>query len=176
MNKDYELLLAITKKSLVALDRILDKAAAHVAEKGIEESVILSASLAPDMMDFTRQIQISSDYARKNLARLSGKDPISMEDTETTIAQLKERVVKTLDVVNSFTSSDFTEADTREIRLPWFQGTYMLGKDFLYEFAITNFQFHVVTAYDILRAQGGAIGKADFIGEMSMYPITSPTV
>lgn len=176
MNKDYELLLTVTKKSLVALDRILDKAAAHVAEKGIEESVLLTASLYPDMLNFTKQIQVSTDYARKNLARLAGKDPVPMEDTETTITQLKERVAKTREVVDSFVVSDFADADTREIRLPWFQGTYMLGKDFVNEFAITNFQFHVVTAYDILRAQGGNIGKADFIGEMSMHPDPSPTV
>lgn len=173
MNTKYELLLTVSAKSMESLLRIIDKTQAHVKEKGIAESELLNAALYPDMLNFTKQIQISTDYARKNLARLAGKEPVSVEDNETTLAQLKDRVQKSLDVVKSFKVEDFADADTREIRLGWFQGTHMLGKDFLDEFAITNFLFHVVTAYDILRAQGVVIGKADFIGDMTMHPDAS---
>ncbi len=170
----YSVLLDITKQNLQALLRILDKAEAHVKEKGIEESVLLSARLYPDMMDFTKQIQISSDYGRKDLALLAGKEPVKMEDTETTIAQLKERVQKSLDVVNTFTMEDFAHADTQQVKLFWFpEGMHVRGKDFLNQFAISNFLFHVVTAYDILRKEGVNIGKADFIGDMTMVPDTS---
>lgn len=170
MNNKYELLLTVSKKSMETLLRILDKAEAHLKEKGTPEGDLLTAVLYPDMLNFTKQIQIATDYARKDLAYLAGKEAVAMEDAETSIAQLKERVQKSLDIVNTFKAEDFTEADTREVRLGWFQGTHMIGKEFLDEFAISNFLFHVVTAYDILRAQGVQIGKADFIGGLSMHP------
>lgn len=170
MNTHYELLIRVSIKSLESLLTILEKAEACVKEKDSVESELISARLAPDMMDFTKQIQVATDNARKNLARLAGKEPIAMEDNETTITELKERVSKSLEIVKTFSAEDFMEADTREIRLPWFQGTYVLGKDFVNEFAVTNLLFHVVTAYDILRSQGVQVGKADYIRRMSMKP------
>lgn len=169
MDTKYELLLAITKQSLLSLLRILTKAEEHVKEKRIEESVLLKARLYPDMMDFTKQIQISSDYARKDLAQLSGKEPVKMEDNETTISELKSRVEKSLEIVNSFSVEDFKNADNVKISFAWMNGSYFTGKDFLNNFAITNMLFHVVTAYDILRSIGVNIGKADFIGEIKMH-------
>lgn len=169
MNTKYELLINITQQNLAALLRILDKAQSHVQEKGIEESTLLAARLYPDMMDFTKQIQVATDYGRKDLAYLAGKEPVKMDDNETTIAQLKDRVQKSLDVVNTFSVEDFADADTRKVKLVWFGEKYMFGKDFVEQFGVSNFLFHVVTAYDILRSQGVVIGKADFIGEMSMH-------
>lgn len=167
----YEVLLNITKTNLSALLRILDKAEAHVKEKGIEESVLLQAALYPDMMNFTKQIQMASDYGRKDLALLAGKEPVRMEDNETTIVELKDRVQKSLAIVDEFTVEDFEGADTRPIKLMWFpEGMHIEGKDFLTQFAISNFLFHVVTAYDILRKEGVAIGKTDFIGELALKP------
>lgn len=165
----YGVLLEITKLNLSALLRILDKAEAHVKEKGVKEKTLLEAALYPDMMNFTKQIQISSDYGRKDLALLAGKEPVKMEDTETTIAQLKDRVQKSLAIVNEFKLEDFEGADVRAIKLFWFpEGMHVEGIDFLNQFAISNFLFHVVTAYDILRKEGVNIGKADFIGTLNM--------
>lgn len=169
MNTKYELLLAITKQSLESLLRILKKAEDHIKEKGVLESDILNARLYPDMMNFTKQIQISSDYARKDLAQLSGKEPIAMEDNETTISELKDRVEKSLEIVKTFSVNDFQNADNAKVSFAWMNGSYFTGEDFLNQFAITNMLFHVVTAYDILRAQGVNIGKADFIGEIKMH-------
>jgi hypothetical protein len=170
----YELLIDVTKSNLQALLRVLDKAEAHIKEKGIEESLLLQAALYPDMLNFAKQIQIASDYGRKDLALLAGKEPVKMEDNETTITQLKDRVQKSLDIVNTFKGEDFASADTHPVKLFWFpEGMHVKGKDFLNQFAVSNFLFHVVTAYDILRAQGVNIGKADFIGEMAMASDTS---
>jgi len=40
----------------------------------------------------------------------------------------------------------------------------MKGFDYAREYAMPNFFFHVVTAYDLLRKNGLPIGKADYIG------------
>ncbi len=173
MNTKYELLLTLTKQAMESLLRTLDKAEAHVKEKGIPESDLLTARLYPDMFDFTRQVQMATDYGRKDLAYFANKEAVKMEDNETTIAQLKERVQKSLDVINTFSASDFENGDTAKISFSWLNGSYYEGKDFLDKSAIANMFFHVVTAYDILRSKGVNIGKADFIGEIKTYPATS---
>jgi hypothetical protein len=173
MNNKYELLLAITKQSMESLLRTLNKAEAHVKEKGIPETELLTAKLYDDMFDFTKQVQIATDYGRKDLASLAGKEPVKMEDTETTIAQLKERVQKSLDIINTFSISDFDKADEAKITFAWMKDSYFEGKELLEKFAITNLLFHVVTAYDILRSKGVNIGKSDFIGEIKTHPFTS---
>jgi hypothetical protein len=40
--------------------------------------------------------------------------------------------------------------------------------DYLVQFALPNFYFHVVTAYDILRHKGVQLGKSDYIGGLPM--------
>ncbi len=163
-------LLTLTKNNLDTLGHLLDKAEEYIATSGTSEAELLAARLAPDMYPFVRQIQVASDDARRNLRLLAGKEHIRMEDTETTLAELKERITKTRAVVDELTPEDFAGADERHVSLYWLGENYVLGKDFVPEIAIPNFLFHVVAAYAILRAKGVPIGKADYITRISMHP------
>jgi hypothetical protein len=40
------------------------------------------------------------------------------------------------------------------------------GLEFLRDWLLPNFYFHVVTAYDILRNNGVEIGKLDYLGHI----------
>ncbi len=165
----YEALYATAKNSLKTLTHLLEKAEAHAKETGIQESVLLTSALAPDMFNFTKQIQVATDDARRNLCLLAGKEHVKMEDNETTIAELKVRVSKTLEVINGIDTASFKDADERHVSLYWMGGAYVLGKDFVSELAIPNMMFHVVTAYGILRNKGVTLGKQDFINTLSMH-------
>jgi hypothetical protein len=48
------------------------------------------------------------------------------------------------------------------------EGKHMRGSDYLVEFALGNFLFHVTTAYAILRHNGVELGKMDFLGDLSL--------
>ena len=74
--------------------------------------MLLHTRLAPDMFDFTRQVQVVSDQARRGAARLAGTEPPSVEDTETTIDQLKTRLAKTIAYLKSSTPSKLTHPPT----------------------------------------------------------------
>jgi len=166
----YTLLLAVTKNNLKTLMHLLDKADAHVKEKGVAEHILLDARLAPDMFTFTKQIQIATDDARRNLRLLAGKEHIKMEDTEKTITELRARIEKTQTILNELTLADFEGADERHISLYWMGENYVEGKDFVEQLAISNFMFHVSMVYAILRNQGVVIGKQDFITALNMKP------
>jgi len=88
--------LPVFEIGLNALAAVLDKAAAHVAAKKIDPTVLVGWRLAPDMFSFGRQVQVACDQAKNGSARLAGVEPPKFEDNETTLDQLKERITKTV--------------------------------------------------------------------------------
>lgn len=150
---------------LGALDRILDKLAAHCEAKKIDPSVFLGSRLYPDMFPFTRQVQIACDFSKGAVARLSGRENPAWADTEASIPELKERIAKTLAFIQTVPDAelDGTEAKTITMKV---RGTDMSwpGTDYLVHVVLPNVYFHLSTAYGILRHGGVEIGKNDFLG------------
>ena len=148
------------------LSKLLDKAVAQANARNMPLSDLLEARLAPDMHPLPRQIQIASDVAKMSAARLAGLEPPSFPDTETTFPELKERIAKTIDYLKSIRPNQFEGSEDRAITLKFPNGEFhFVGRDFVTNFALSNFFFHVTTAYDILRHKGIEIGKRDYLGE-----------
>jgi len=148
------------------LSAILEKAEAHCAAKKIEPSALTSYRLFPDMFPLTRQVQIASDTAKGAVARLAGIDIPKYEDNEQTFAELKARIAKTIDFVESVSAAKIDGSDDKEIVLQMRSGERRFtGMQYLLGHAYPNFYFHVTTAYNILRHNGVEVGKADFIGK-----------
>ena len=154
-------------RTLSNLTSVLEKAAAHAAERKIDESAFLAARLYPDMFTFTRQVQIATDFARGTGARLAGAEPPAVEDKEASFAELAARVDRTIDYLRTLSPASIDGSETREIVRP-VRGVpkKFNGLDYLVVFALPNFYFHSTTAYNILRHNGVAIGKGDFIGSL----------
>ena len=160
----YRASAPIFLQMLPALSACLDKAAAYAAAKKIEPSVLLQSRLYPDMFPLLRQVQIAADFAKGTVARLAGVDPPKYEDTETTIEQLKARIVKTIDFVKEFKPSQIDGSEERDITIPMGNQTRSFkGENYLVGFALPNFFFHVTTAYAILRHNGVELGKGDYM-------------
>ncbi len=160
----YSFAVQFTSLRLRALISLIEKVQTEAQKDNIADATILDARLAPDMLPFSRQIQIACDNAKGMASRLAHQEAPRYEDTETTLDELKARLEKTLDYLATFSESDFADAATAEARFPYFPGVKLVGAGYLVTYAITNFMFHVVTAYDILRNMGFQIGKADFMG------------
>jgi hypothetical protein len=153
-------------RGLKTLSALLDKAKAHAEASGTNPDTYVTARLFEDMLPLSGQIQRASDTAKGAISRLAAVDAPAMADDETTFAQLQERVAKTLAYVESVPASAFEGAAEREITVPAGPSITLgfTGLEYLLEFVIPNFQFHVVTAYDILRHNGVPLGKRDFLG------------
>jgi len=149
------------------LKSILEKGAAHAAAKKIEESAFLDARLFPDMFPLTVQVRIASDFARGTSARLSGSEPPKVEDNEKSFAELIARVDEATAYVRGLPASAFAGAEERKITRK-IRGTdrTFSGSDYLYQFALPNFYFHLTTTYAILRHNGVELGKMDYIGSL----------
>jgi len=151
---------------LNSLSGLLAKAEAHCAAKKIEPSVLIGSRLFPDMLPFGKQIQLVSDFAAKGCARLTHTEVPSMPDTETTFAELKQRLAKTVDFVKSFKPEQFEGADTKDVTFPAGpdRSVTLKGQQFFSSVSLPNFYFHAATAHGILRHNGVEIGKRDFLG------------
>jgi len=155
----------VFKRALLQLQHVMEKAVANATERKFESSVLVGARLAPDMLPFARQVQLTSDFAKNSMARLAGIDPPKFDDTETTMDELFLRVKKTIEFIDSVPASSLEGSETREIKIPLRDRTVEFkGLAFLQHWAIPNFFFHHVTAYNLLRHNGVDIGKRDFLG------------
>ena len=147
------------------LSAILDKAQAHAEAKKIDPTVFTSARLYPDMLAMARQVQIATDTAKAAMARLAGAEIPKYEDTEQTFAELKARIAKTIEFINTFKPAQIEGTDEKEVIIKLGgNDTKLTGMQYLLGHAHPNFYFHVTTAYDILRHNGVEIGKRDYIG------------
>ena len=161
---------------LGTLSTLLDKGAAHMKANGSNPEGLAEARLAPDMFPLARQVQIACDSAKSAAARLTGQEPPKFEDTEKTLDDLKTRIRRTVDYVKSVPPTAYQEAEKRRVAFPLMNDVSldMDGMQYLRDWALPNFYFHVVTAYDILRNQGVQIGKQDYLAHAS-YAIRKGT-
>ena len=155
----------IFKRALVQLQHVMEKAVASAKARNFETAVLVGARLAPDMLPLTKQVQLASDFAKNSMARLAGIDPPKFDDTETTMDELFARVKKTIDFIDSVPAAALEGSETRDIKIVLRDRTVEFkGLAFLQHWAIPNFFFHHVTAYNLLRHNGVDIGKRDFLG------------
>jgi uncharacterized protein len=162
----YTASIPVFRQMLNSLSEILAKAEAHATEKKIDPNALLQARLFPDMFPLTRQVQIASDFAKGVSARLAGLDVPSYEDSETSFADLRARIAKTLAFIEAIKPEQIDGSEDREVTIQ--AGTprekKFVGQTYLLHYGLPQFFFHVGAAYSILRHNGIEIGKRDYIG------------
>jgi hypothetical protein len=161
--------VGVYARLLTNLGTILEKAEAWVAGRKLDPNAILLSRLAPDMFVFTRQVQITTDMAKGTAARLAGQDPPRFEDNETSFAELRARVAKTIAYLQGLPVAAFEDAANRAITLklgpPGKQTEHnFAGLDYLQGFGTPNVYFHYSMVYALLRHNGMDIGKRDYVG------------
>ena len=162
----YQASVPVYTRRLRALSAILDKAATYASQRKIDPAALIQARLYPDMLPLARQVQISCSHALRGAARLTGAEPMTVDDKAGSFDELKALLAKTLEVLKSVDAKKMEGAEDRDITFPVGDRTQtMKGSDYLSHFSMPNFYFHVTTAYDILRNNGLEIGKSDFMGE-----------
>ena len=163
----YQISVPVFAKTLGNLSAVLDKAAAFATARKIDQSVMLGLRLAPDMLNFTRQIQVACDFAKGASARLAGAEVPSWEDKEANFDDLKARIARTIAFINAFKPAQIDGSEERDININIRgEAKTFKGQPYLLQQVLPNFFFHSATAYDILRHNGVEIGKRDFIGQI----------
>jgi hypothetical protein len=153
---------------LGSVTELVRKAEAYCADQGVPERDIIAARLAPDMLPFTYQVKSTAEHSLGAiLAVREGFATPSLEAPPKTLAGLLDKLdlaqrglaELTVAEVNGFAGKDVV-FEFKGVRREF------IAEDFLISYAMPNFYFHAVTAYDLLRARGLAIGKKDFMGRL----------
>ena len=161
----YKASIPVFSRNLRNLDAILAKGAAHAEQHGIDPSVLINARLFPDMFPLVRQVQIATDIILRGAARLAGQEPASDPDNESSFDELRKRLDKALDTLESYKPEQIDGGEAREILLKLPSGEMKFdGQTFLLGFVLPNMYFHITTTYNILRHNGVPLGKTDYLG------------
>ncbi len=167
----FDLIVPLVRRNLVNLRALLEKGEAFAAEHQMSEETLLASRLAPDMFPLLKQVQVATDNAKGMTARLAGIAPMSLPDTETSLAELYTRIDTVLAHLDTYTAEHFADAPSRQITLPYFPGVYFTAQDYVVEFALANFFFHINTSYAILRSIGVPLEKQDYLGPLTLQPL-----
>ena len=162
----YSVSVPVFMQHLNGLSAVLDKAAAWAAARKVNEADLLNMRLSPDMFNLMRQVRAVTDHAANAAGRLSGKELLKFANDETTIAQLKDRVAKTIEYLKGMKAGEIDGTEAKEIKITFPNGNVreFTGQSLLLGNALPNFYFHATTAYDIVRQSGVEVGKRDFMG------------
>ena len=156
----------VFKQLLTAMKTNLQTTAAEVVAKSLQADAFLQARLFPDMLPLVKQVQIACDFARGVSARLAGVDGPAHDGTEASFAAPDALLDTTLAFIGTLDAAKFDGSEGREIVLR--PGTpkerKLGGQAYLSNYGLPQFFFHVTTTYAILRHNGVAIGKKDFMG------------
>ena len=170
-----ELIVPAFSQALTNLGGQLDRATEHAAGGGVPLSDLLHARLAPDMHPLGCQIAFASLQARECIARLQGA-PLPATPEFGTPARARRALEDALAVLAECdrTTIDLAADRAVELRLPGSLRFVLHGREYVRDWAIPQFYFHLVTAYAILRREGVPLGKADFVPHMFRYLVSLP--
>lgn len=182
-----DLLLPTYRQMLRTLSGLLDKAGAQLSAS--EAEALPSARLAPDMFPLAAQLRFAAYQAQEPLFRLRGEPMperlagILAEARETgerpgSIADAKARIEEALTALDELDPAALDQGAGLPIALDLPNGMVfdLTGDQYVRDWALPQFYFHVIAAYAILRSRGVEIGKADYVPHMFAYlrPGTMP--
>ncbi|KAF3913596.1 hypothetical protein ABW20_dc0110135 [Dactylellina cionopaga] len=164
----YTFTVPLFRRGMKTLKNILEKGEAYAKEKGIPTSEMIKWKLSDDMLPLTFQVLTCSNTSKMTCVRVAKAELPTMEDNETTLEELYKRIETTLellDTVEAKHKAGFENMEAEEVIMKGRNGDRVFtGMSYVQTFAIPNFYFHLVTAYDIMRNHGVPLGKMDYLG------------
>jgi hypothetical protein len=163
----YSASIPVFIRQLKSLSHLLSKGEESANERGIDPSVFVNARLAPDMLPLKNQIYIATDISKFFAVRLGGAEAPKFPDTESTFAELHDRIQHTIAFFQSITPEQINGTEEKPVTISSkVRGDmHFNGLDYLTGFVLPNLYFHCTTAYAILRHNGVMLGKADFFAQ-----------
>lgn len=181
------LLIPTCMQLLQALSNWLAKAEAQLGEGGAE--ALLSARLAPDMFPLATQIRFACVQAWEGVSRLRN-EPFPLQvatllnegrdagERPGSIAEAQARIAETIAMLGALDPATLAVEDDAALahKIPNGMIFDLTAGQYVRDWALPQFYFHLMAAYAILRAQGVALGKPDYVAHMFAYlrPGTMP--
>jgi uncharacterized protein len=161
----YDASVPVFLRYLDRLDGLVEAAESHATSHEIDLSNLLRASLAPDMLPFETQVHIAAYFTLRACFPLVGKPIPPSGEFPATIQGLHLRIAYVIEQLRMLHAVEFEGRESAVLESKAGKGFVSLkAPEFLLQYAMPNFFFHVTAAYAILRSQGVVLGKQDFDG------------
>lgn len=172
---NYDISVPVFIRGFSNLLQWLDKAQLFAGSKERMADLVASR-LASDMFTLRGQIQVATDMAKGCASRLSGVSAPVFNDDEITVEDLRNRIAITMSYLEGLNADLFEVSASSQVSLVIPYGTLTFpSHEYILQFSLPNFFFHISTAYDILRHKGVPLGKMDYLGRFpQMTPHGSP--
>ncbi len=166
----YAASVPVLQRYLGRLAGLLDAAEQFARDAGGDIDALLAARLAPDMLPLETQVVIAANFSLRTAFPLAGAPVPPFGEFAPGLAGLRARIERASGLLHTLQPDRFADAEARTlesragdalVRLP--------AREFLQQYALPNFFFHVAMAYAILRHRGVPLGKASFDG-FHAYP------
>lgn len=162
----YQASVPVFTQTLSAMSNVLNKGAAHYADRGLDVSDLVQMSLAPDMMTLAQQVQQACHHSVVAVSRFAQIDQPDLGDTDTDMDGMQARIAASLAFMAAVTPDQMEGSETRRADIQIRIGPIAFpGQDLLLHFSIPQVLFHATTAYDIVRHAGTELAKVDFLGD-----------
>ncbi|MEY4237435.1 MAG: hypothetical protein RL339_36 [Pseudomonadota bacterium] len=156
---------------LATLDHLLGKAAG--SEQG---EALLQARLAPDMLPLATQVRFTTQQVYNTLNRAYGRNHAGADTDHGSLAEARAHLAEVRALIAETRKGEpLAEGAMVEFDLPNGMAFAMTVSDYVRDWAMPQFHFHLMTAYAILRHAGLAIGKADYMGYMMQHLKAPPS-
>ncbi|WP_299487699.1 DUF1993 domain-containing protein [Acaryochloris sp. IP29b_bin.137] len=150
---------------LATLEHLVKTAQTHFSDN----DSFLQKRIAADMLPFGTQIAFTCDQPHNFTLWSEGKSANHLDPKVTSLSQAYEHIANTQKKLVGINVEDDRLAEITRIDLGDSLYLELSGINYINEFLIPNFYFHLVTAYDILRMVGVPIGKRDYM--MHLVPL-----
>lgn len=149
----------------------LAKAEAWCSDQGTSETSLLAASLAPDMFPLAKQLDFVTAQMLQPMRRLTGLELTDPPEADATLAGHKQRLRASIAILAPLSREQVDGDPARMVAmdLPNGMAFDLSAADYVRDWALPQFYFHIMTAYAILRHSGVPIGKADYAQHMARH-------
>lgn len=167
----YDASVPVFLRYLSRLDGLVELVESHAKSRHIDVSNLLRASIVPDMLPFETQVLIAANFALRACFPLAGKPIPPYGEFQATSQGLHLHIAHVVGLLGSLREAEFEGREAALLESKAGNAFVKLrAPEFLLQYALPNFFFHVTAAYAILRGQGVAIGKEQFDGFHSYEP------
>ncbi|WP_292937014.1 DUF1993 domain-containing protein [Noviherbaspirillum sp.] len=170
----YDASVPVFVRYLERTSGLVSVAASHARATGRSPHEILEARLVSGMLPFQSQVEIAANFSLRTCFPLVGQAVPPYGEFPSTLEGLCARLARASAMVSALQPEQFEGAELRVVRDTAGQAALALSAtEFLFQYALPNFFFHVSAAYAILRSLGACLGKEQFDGFHSYPPMSS---
>ena len=157
---------------LTTLESLVTSGEAHLAEGANQ---YLGRRLAPDMHPLGTQIAFTCNQPRNFALWLKGRPSSDLDPEVRSLETALRYIHDTNDLLVECSVSDERLPSDKHLGLG--PGLYaeLTGHQYVSEFLVPNFYFHLVTSYAILRMAGVPVGKRDYMAHLLPHVKQSET-